>query len=68
MTTSHGKKSRAVRPKSMMLKTGLPKSSKKALAAIDKAVNAGYYRRDLAALAKAKYIKMRNSFYKKTLW
>merc|ERR1711865_487589 len=43
LTQSHKKASRQARPASMSVTTGLKKSSKKGLAALDKAMDAGYY-------------------------
>mmetsp|Transcript_109983 Transcript_109983/g.179455 ORF Transcript_109983/g.179455 Transcript_109983/m.179455 type:complete len:146 (-) Transcript_109983:77-514(-) len=67
LTTTHKKGSRAARPQSMLLKTGVNKCSKKGLAALSKATEGAYYRRDLAALAKAKYAKIKTSFKKKKI-
>mmetsp|Transcript_32537 Transcript_32537/g.51970 ORF Transcript_32537/g.51970 Transcript_32537/m.51970 type:complete len:142 (-) Transcript_32537:44-469(-) len=65
LTTRHKKGSRAARPGSMLLETGLNKSDKKGLAALDKVMDAGFYRRDLLDLAKVKYAKIKKSFKKK---
>merc|ERR1719436_210374 len=66
-TTRHVKASRAFRPRTMLLKTGLNKQSKKGIAAIEKAILGGYYRRDLVNSAKEKYMKVLKSFKKKKL-
>jgi len=50
LTTRHKKASRASRPGSMLLETGLNKKDTKGLAALDKVMDAGYYRRDLLDL------------------
>mmetsp|Transcript_106057 Transcript_106057/g.167504 ORF Transcript_106057/g.167504 Transcript_106057/m.167504 type:complete len:141 (+) Transcript_106057:67-489(+) len=65
LTTRHKKASRASRPGLRVLDTGLNKSDKKGLAALDKVMDAGFYRRDLLDLAKAKYAKIKSSFKKK---
>eukprot|EP00427_Karlodinium_veneficum_P024755 CAMPEP_0169117974 /NCGR_PEP_ID=MMETSP1015-20121227/30749_1 /TAXON_ID=342587 /ORGANISM="Karlodinium micrum, Strain CCMP2283" /LENGTH=118 /DNA_ID=CAMNT_0009180703 /DNA_START=95 /DNA_END=451 /DNA_ORIENTATION=- len=65
MTTRHKKTSRASRPGSMLLETGINKNSKKGLATLEKAMDAGFYRRDLMDLAKVKYGKITKSFKKK---
>uniref|UniRef100_A0A7S2J2U4 Ribosomal eL28/Mak16 domain-containing protein n=1 Tax=Zooxanthella nutricula TaxID=1333877 RepID=A0A7S2J2U4_9DINO len=65
LTSSHKKGSRLQRPGSRLLTTGLKKQAKKGLAQVDKIVDAGFYRRDLLAIAKTKYDKVRASFKKK---
>eukprot|EP00446_Apocalathium_sp_SHHI-4_P067036 CAMPEP_0177538352 /NCGR_PEP_ID=MMETSP0369-20130122/58333_1 /TAXON_ID=447022 ORGANISM="Scrippsiella hangoei-like, Strain SHHI-4" /NCGR_SAMPLE_ID=MMETSP0369 /ASSEMBLY_ACC=CAM_ASM_000364 /LENGTH=137 /DNA_ID=CAMNT_0019021161 /DNA_START=15 /DNA_END=424 /DNA_ORIENTATION=+ len=65
MTTSHKKASRHARPGSILLSTGVKKSSKKGLAQISKALEGGFYRRDLMEVARAKYVKVKTSFKKK---
>mmetsp|Transcript_116573 Transcript_116573/g.182189 ORF Transcript_116573/g.182189 Transcript_116573/m.182189 type:complete len:142 (+) Transcript_116573:66-491(+) len=65
LTTRHKKGSRASRPGSMLLETGINKNDKKGLAALDKVMDAGFYRRDLMDLAKTKYGKIKKSFKKK---
>merc|ERR1712217_406725 len=65
LTTRNKKQEKAVQPKRMILQTGLKKQSKKGLAAVAKAMDAGYYRRDLLDLATSKYIKIKKSFMKK---
>merc|ERR1740133_469355 len=61
-----GKKgSRGARPGSRLVETGLKKSDKKGLAALEKAMDKGFYRRDLLDLAKVKYGKIKKSFKKK---
>eukprot|EP00427_Karlodinium_veneficum_P003586 CAMPEP_0169151384 /NCGR_PEP_ID=MMETSP1015-20121227/50792_1 /TAXON_ID=342587 /ORGANISM="Karlodinium micrum, Strain CCMP2283" /LENGTH=155 /DNA_ID=CAMNT_0009220789 /DNA_START=66 /DNA_END=530 /DNA_ORIENTATION=- len=65
LTTRHKKASRAARPGSMILATGLNKSDKKGMAALDKVMDTGFYRRDLLDLAKVKYGKIKKSFKKK---
>merc|ERR1711957_921377 len=67
ITMRHSKWSRSFRPQRMILKTGLKKQSKKGLAEIEKRMVAGYYRRDLVDLAKAKYAKVMTSFRKRKL-
>lgn len=67
MTTRHKKASRASRPGSMYIETGIKKQDKKGLAALEKAMGAGYYRRDLLDLAKVKYGKIKKSFKKKAV-
>merc|ERR1711862_685673 len=64
LTTRNKKEEKAVQPKRMLLETGLKKQTKKGLAALAKAMDAGY-RRDLLALATAKYGKLKKSFKKK---
>merc|ERR1711957_855707 len=65
ITTRHAQWSRSFRPKSMLVKKGLKKQSKKGLAAIQKTILAGYYRRDLLDVAKLKYAKVMASFKKR---
>eukprot|EP00928_Gymnodinium_smaydae_P041164 TRINITY_DN27867_c1_g1_i1.p1 TRINITY_DN27867_c1_g1~~TRINITY_DN27867_c1_g1_i1.p1 ORF type:complete len:142 (+),score=37.71 TRINITY_DN27867_c1_g1_i1:82-507(+) len=65
LQTQHSKKSRGSRPSAMFVKTGLPKNSKKGVAALDAALGKTCYRRDLLDLAKAKYTKLTASFKKK---
>merc|ERR1719498_216249 len=67
VTQSNKKSSRAYRPTSLFHKTGVNKASKKGLASLDKMMGARYYRRDLLALAKTKYTKIRTSLKKKTI-
>eukprot|EP00444_Apocalathium_aciculiferum_P025335 CAMPEP_0183427678 /NCGR_PEP_ID=MMETSP0370-20130417/43214_1 /TAXON_ID=268820 /ORGANISM="Peridinium aciculiferum, Strain PAER-2" /LENGTH=140 /DNA_ID=CAMNT_0025612301 /DNA_START=82 /DNA_END=504 /DNA_ORIENTATION=- len=67
MTTAHKQASRDARPGSRLLQTGLKKSSKKGQAQLTKALEGGFYRQDLAAMAAAKYIKVKTSFKKKKL-
>merc|ERR1719387_2559851 len=67
LTTRHKKASRAARPGSMLLETGVNKQAKKGLAALDKVMDAGYYRRDLLDVAKSKYGKIKKSFKTKKL-
>ena len=52
------------RPSSSFVKTGLHKNKKRGLAGIDKALDSGFYRRDLLDLAKTKYLKIKKSFTK----
>merc|ERR1711862_255489 len=47
LTTRHKKGSRKARPGSMLLTTGVDRNDKKGLAALDKVIDAGFYRRDL---------------------
>merc|ERR1719359_2301643 len=65
LSTSHKKGSRAARPGSAVLQTGVKKQAKKGTAALEKAMDAGYYRRDLLDLAKVKYGKIKTSFKKR---
>merc|ERR1719263_2428119 len=65
LTQSHKKASRQARPSAMSITTGLSKNFKKGVAALDKVLDAGYYRRDLLDLAKVKYTKVKQSFKKK---
>uniref|UniRef100_A0A7S3WS97 Ribosomal eL28/Mak16 domain-containing protein n=1 Tax=Strombidinopsis acuminata TaxID=141414 RepID=A0A7S3WS97_9SPIT len=65
MTTRNKKASRIQRPKVSLCDTGLNKASKKGLAQIAKAT--GFYRKDLADLAVAKYQKIKTSLRKKTI-
>merc|ERR1711974_6552 len=65
LTTRHKKDSLARRPKSMLLKAGVKKNTKKGLAQVEKSVGANFYRRDLVELAKVKYEKVKASFKKK---
>eukprot|EP00928_Gymnodinium_smaydae_P009573 TRINITY_DN1358_c0_g1_i12.p2 TRINITY_DN1358_c0_g1~~TRINITY_DN1358_c0_g1_i12.p2 ORF type:complete len:145 (+),score=55.33 TRINITY_DN1358_c0_g1_i12:240-674(+) len=57
--------SRASRPASMIVTTGISKNAKKGCAALDKALSAKYYRGDLVSLAKQKLTKLQASFKKK---
>ena len=65
LVTSNKKKSRGMRPASMFVETGLSKKGGDASKALDKTISAGFYRRDLLDLAKAKYAKVKTSFKKK---
>mmetsp|Transcript_92107 Transcript_92107/g.260235 ORF Transcript_92107/g.260235 Transcript_92107/m.260235 type:complete len:146 (-) Transcript_92107:80-517(-) len=65
LMTSHKKASRAARPSSLMLKTGLKKQSEKGLDRISKMSTAAYYRRDLAGIAAVKYAKIKKSLQKR---
>merc|ERR1719375_3059997 len=65
LTTRHAKGSRAARPGSAMVKTGIKKSAKKGLGQLEKTIDQGYYRRDLLELARVKYGKIKQSFKKK---
>ena len=67
LVTSNKKASRARRPAAMYVETGLSKKGGDASAALDKTISAGFYRRDLLELAKAKYAKLKTSFKKKKL-
>ena len=67
LVTSNKKKSRSARPANMFVETGLSKKAGKASSSLDKVISAGYYRRDLLDLAKAKYAKVKTSFKKKKL-
>merc|ERR1712039_171555 len=67
MTTRNKKDEKVFQPKRMILETGLKKQSKKGLAAVAKAMDAGYYRRDLLDLATTKYTKVKKSFKKRKL-
>mmetsp|Transcript_92954 Transcript_92954/g.199355 ORF Transcript_92954/g.199355 Transcript_92954/m.199355 type:complete len:143 (-) Transcript_92954:60-488(-) len=67
LTVRSKKGSRAQRPKSMLVKTALAKDAKKGLATLAKTMDAGFYRKDLVALANAKYAKLKTSFKKKQL-
>lgn len=67
LVTSNKKKSRSIRPASMFVETGLSKKAGDASSSLDKVVSAGFYRRDLLELAKAKYAKVKTSFKKKKL-
>merc|ERR1711924_564529 len=58
-----GKK--ALKPKVRMVETGLAKSTKKGLAALESAVAGKFYRKDLLQLAQAKYVKIKTSLKKK---
>eukprot|EP00929_Paragymnodinium_shiwhaense_P082294 TRINITY_DN4331_c0_g1_i1.p1 TRINITY_DN4331_c0_g1~~TRINITY_DN4331_c0_g1_i1.p1 ORF type:complete len:148 (+),score=50.27 TRINITY_DN4331_c0_g1_i1:108-551(+) len=57
--------SRKQRPGACKGETGLPKSTKKAMPVLEKALGESFYRRDLLDLAKAKYVKIKESFKKK---
>mmetsp|Transcript_94446 Transcript_94446/g.185229 ORF Transcript_94446/g.185229 Transcript_94446/m.185229 type:complete len:145 (-) Transcript_94446:107-541(-) len=59
------KSSRASRPKTRLIKTGIKKNAKKGLAQVEQKLAQGHYRPDLIPLAKAKYEKIRMSFKKK---
>merc|ERR1740129_1415920 len=67
MTTSTAQQSRLRRPTNRLVKTGLKKQAAKGTAQITKALEAGYYRRDLAELAKSKYEKIKTSFKTKKI-
>jgi len=67
MTVRSKKAEKAQMPKLALVKTALPKDSKKGLAALAKAMDAGFYRKDLLALANAKYAKIKTSFKTKKL-
>merc|ERR1712060_581204 len=59
LTTRNHKDEKAFQPERMLLETGLKKQTTKGLAALGKAMDALYYRRDLMYLATAKYIKIK---------
>merc|ERR1712113_942152 len=61
LTTRHKKGSRASRPESMFIETGIKKDSKKGLEQLSKVIDAGFYRKDLLDLATAKYAKIKTS-------
>merc|ERR1719156_176180 len=65
LTTRNKKSSRSARPARVYVTNGLNKQAKKGLAALDKTMDAGYYRRDLLELAKVKYSKIKTSFKKR---
>eukprot|EP00747_Dinoflagellata_sp_TGD_P161589 gnl/TRDRNA2_/TRDRNA2_178200_c0_seq1.p1 gnl/TRDRNA2_/TRDRNA2_178200_c0~~gnl/TRDRNA2_/TRDRNA2_178200_c0_seq1.p1 ORF type:complete len:141 (+),score=41.86 gnl/TRDRNA2_/TRDRNA2_178200_c0_seq1:84-506(+) len=67
VSQSNKKGSRGYRPKSLLHKTGVNKASKKGLASLEKMMGARYYRRDLLALAKVKYGKVKTSLRKKKI-
>merc|ERR1712039_1018598 len=67
LTTRNYKDEKAFQPARMLLETGLKKQAKKGLAALDKTMEAKYYRRDLTELAKTKYARVKKSFKKKKL-
>ena len=67
MTTTHRQQSRLMRPKHRLIETGVKKQATKGTAQLTKALLGRYYRRDLAALAKTKYQKVRTSFKTKKL-
>ena len=54
-----------MRPASLYVETGLSKKAGDASSSLDKVISAGFYRRDLLELAKAKYAKVKTSFKKK---
>ena len=60
LTTRHTKDEKASAPKSIYLETGLKKETKKGLAALAKAMDARYCRRDLLDLATTKYSRAIN--------
>eukprot|EP00747_Dinoflagellata_sp_TGD_P161585 gnl/TRDRNA2_/TRDRNA2_178195_c0_seq1.p2 gnl/TRDRNA2_/TRDRNA2_178195_c0~~gnl/TRDRNA2_/TRDRNA2_178195_c0_seq1.p2 ORF type:complete len:142 (+),score=42.85 gnl/TRDRNA2_/TRDRNA2_178195_c0_seq1:79-504(+) len=66
-TQTNKKDSRKARPKCLFHKTGVVKAAKKGQASLEKMMGARYYRRDLLALAKTKYTKIRTSLKKKTI-
>merc|ERR1719476_745697 len=61
MTTSNKKVGKLLRPSRRLIETGLKKSAAKGKAKIDKMLLGGFYRRDMAELAKAKYDKLKAS-------
>merc|ERR1711957_471195 len=61
LVTSHKHSSRAARPGARLQTNGLKKEGKKGTAQITKAVVAGFYRPDLAALAQEKYARVKTS-------
>eukprot|EP00928_Gymnodinium_smaydae_P011640 TRINITY_DN1426_c0_g4_i1.p1 TRINITY_DN1426_c0_g4~~TRINITY_DN1426_c0_g4_i1.p1 ORF type:complete len:143 (-),score=42.31 TRINITY_DN1426_c0_g4_i1:71-499(-) len=67
LRTQSSKASNSARPGAAVVKTGVSKSAKKATAALEKALGARFYRRDLLDLAKTKYGKIRTSFRKKAV-
>ena len=67
LTTTHKKGSRVMKPGSMLVQTGLNKKTKKGLASITKVIEGGFYRKDLAALAATKYMKVKTSLRKKAI-
>eukprot|EP00928_Gymnodinium_smaydae_P011641 TRINITY_DN1426_c0_g5_i1.p1 TRINITY_DN1426_c0_g5~~TRINITY_DN1426_c0_g5_i1.p1 ORF type:complete len:144 (-),score=37.41 TRINITY_DN1426_c0_g5_i1:68-499(-) len=67
LRTQHTKGSRAQRPCAMVVTSGVPKQSKKAVDALEKHLGSKFYRRDLLELAKVKCVKIQRSFKKKSL-
>merc|ERR1712085_71505 len=67
MVTSNKKSSKQARPGARLQVTGLKKEGKKGAAQVSKALDAGFYRQDLAALAQTKYAKVKTSFKTKKI-
>jgi large subunit ribosomal protein L28e len=67
LTTRNKKASRSARPARLYVENGINKQAKKGLQALDKVMDAGYYRRDLLDLAKIKYAKIKKSFKRKKM-
>ncbi len=67
LTSSHKQGSRASRPGSRVLVTGVKKQAKKGLAQVVKATTGSSYRKDLQLLAQKKYTKVKTSLKKKKL-
>mmetsp|Transcript_117005 Transcript_117005/g.331517 ORF Transcript_117005/g.331517 Transcript_117005/m.331517 type:complete len:142 (+) Transcript_117005:69-494(+) len=67
MTQNTAKASRARRPLSMSIETGVNKCEKKGLAQLQSAMLGKYYRRDLLELAERKYKKIKTSFKKRKI-
>ncbi|CAK0867772.1 unnamed protein product [Prorocentrum cordatum] len=67
LTTRQKKEAKAASPSSQYLEKGIKKAPKKGAAQLEKAMGAGFYRKDLLDLALAKYAKINTSFKKKKL-
>lgn len=62
LVQSHAKASRQRRPSAAQVSSGLSKCPKRGLSRLEHEVDAKFYRRDLLDLARAKYVKVQQSF------
>merc|ERR1712217_515506 len=66
LVQSHTESWKQNRPISTFVTTGLAKGSKKGLQALDREIDARFYRKSLLSMAKEKYVKVKKSFKKKS--
>merc|ERR1712194_665621 len=67
VSVQNKKTTKQARPGARLQVTGLKKEGKKGAAQVSKALDAGFYRQDLAALAQTKYAKVKTSFKTKKI-
>merc|ERR1712060_998489 len=67
LVQGHAKASRHSRPRSMLVKTGVSKFTKKGFNTLAREIDAKFYRKGLLSIATAKYSKVKQAFKKKKL-